>query len=91
MRGNRKWSAGQEKEGGKKREMSETKANFPGVLRGNRGRGKENSGATKEPCAWLQHKQASFRQCPLWADNNNTNEGGEGVKEDKKKKEEEKK
>lgn len=59
--------------------MSETKANFPGVLGGNRGRGKENSGATKEPCAWLQHKQASFRQCPLWADNHNTNEGGEGV------------
>lgn len=84
MRGNRKWSAGQErKEEGKKRDVRD-KSKFPWGIEGNRGSGKENSRATKEPCAWLQHKQASFRQCPLWADNNNTNEGGEGVRRKKK-------
>lgn len=43
MMGNRKWSAGQEREVEKKREMSETKANFPGVLKRTEGVGKKTA------------------------------------------------
>ena len=42
MRRNKNWSAGQ-----KKKNISETQPNFPGVFKLNRGRRKENSRATK--------------------------------------------